>query len=308
MVRSRIGGPLARTELPDRQPGPANLMRRPPPARHERSLKEFTVEQSNITATFGAAAQDFATLSKASRMTIAALYQHPLSHNLEWSRVVALFEKLGTVDQRSHDKVSFSIGSEHHELLKRHGKDLAAPDVMTLRHMLSRAGWSPPASSHQASSHQASAHQASSGRDAADPAATTSAASPDLLVVVEHHEARLFHLDIRSADLIDHVIKPYDPHHILHHLAHKDQSREPGQRAPEDHTFYERIAQAAVLAGRVVVIGHGEGHSNAADHLMEYVRQHHPAIFQKMVCELSADLSALTAPQLLALGRRALRA
>ena len=140
----------------------------------------------------------------------------------------------------------------------------------------------------------------------ADKDAAVSLTPPDLLIAVEHHEARLYQLDIRSADLVDQVIKPYDPHHVLHHLSHKDQSRERGQRAPEDHTFYERIAQAASLGGRIVVVGHGEGHSNAAHHLLEYVQQHHPELFQKMVCDVVADLSSLTAPQLLALGRRAL--
>ena len=253
------------------------------------------VQPYDITATFGVAAQDPTTLSKTSRLTIAALYQHPLSHNLEWSRVVALFEKLGTVDQTSHDKVAFSIGGEHHESLKPHGKDLAASDVITLRHMLSRAGWSPRASNGQ------DATAAMADRDDA-----SLSAPPDLLIAVEHHEARLYHLDVGSADLVDPVIKPYDPHHILHHLSHKDQSRERGQRAPEDHTFYERIAQAAALGGRVVVIGHGEGHSDAAHHLMEYVHKHHPELFSRITHELEADLSSLTAPQLLALGRRAL--
>jgi hypothetical protein len=39
---------------------------------------------------------------------------------------------------------------------------------------------------------------------------------------------------------------------------------------------------------------------------MESIHQHHPETFQKMVCEVVADLSSLTAPQLLSLGRRAL--
>ncbi len=42
----------------------------------------------------------------------------------------------------------------------------------------------------------------------------------------------------------EHVIKPYDPHHVLHHLAHKDQSRERGQRAPEEPACYNAIADA----------------------------------------------------------------
>jgi hypothetical protein len=253
------------------------------------------MEQTNITATFAATNQDFTILSKASRATIAVLYQHPISHNLEWSRVVALFEKLGTVDQRSHDKVAFGIAGDQHEILKPHGKDLTAADVMTLRHMLSRAGWSPQASTAR------DATAPTPGRDDGLPSTP-----PDLLIVVEHHEARLYRLDIQSADLVDHVIRPYDPHHILHHLSHKDHPQEQGQRAPEDHTFYDRIAQAAATGGRIVVIGHGEGHSNAAHHLTEYVHHHHPEIFQKMVCEVVADLSSLTAPQLLTLGRRVL--
>lgn len=252
------------------------------------------MQQSDITATFGIAARDPTTLSRANRRTIAALYQHPLSHNLEWSRVVTLFERLGSVDQKSHDMVAFSIGDEHHELVKPHGKDLTASDVMTLRHMLTRAGWSAEPPTGRA------AAVATAGHDGACSPA------PDLLVVVEHHEARLYHLDIQSADLVDHVIRPYDPHHVLHHLSHKDHSRERGQRAPEDPSFYERIAEAVAQAGRIVVIGHGEGQSSAAHHLMESIHQHHPETFQKMVCEVVADLSSLTAPQLLSLGRRAL--
>jgi hypothetical protein len=132
------------------------------------------------------------------------------------------------------------------------------------------------------------------------------APAEDLLVVVEHHEARLYHLDVRSADPADDMIRPYDPHNFLHHLAHKDQSAERGQRAPEDPSFDKRIAEALASSGRIVVIGHGEGHSNSAHHLMEYLRLHHPQTFQKVAREAVADLASLTPRQLLTLGRRAL--
>ncbi len=246
------------------------------------------MEEANITATFSSAPGDRATLSKASRLTIAALYRHPLAHNLEWSDVVALFEKLGTVDQKSHNQTAFGIGGEHHRMVKPHKKDLTTEDVMAFRHMLSRAGWDPAMA------------------EAVDSEEAVTAGPPDLLIVIDHHEARIFHLDIGSAELGDHVIKPYDPHHFLHHLSHKDQPREHGQRSPEDPSLYERIAASVSPAGRVVLIGHGQGHSNAAHHLTEYLHQHHAQTFQKVVCEVVADLSSLTAPQLLDLGRRAL--
>lgn len=245
------------------------------------------MESVDIHATFKPEAGDRATLSKASRATLDALFRHPVTHNLEWPDVVALFAKLGTADHKSHNEIAFGIGTERHLVHKPHAKDLTASEVMAFRHILTRAGWSP----------------ATSG------AAGAVAATPERLnrlVVVDHHEAHVYDLDLKSADAADHAIRPYDPHHVLHHLSHKDKSRERGQRAPEEPGFYQRIADTLVSASRIVLIGHGKGHSNAAHHLDEHLRKHCPETFQKVVCEVVADLSSLTRPQLLAMARRAL--
>jgi hypothetical protein len=253
------------------------------------------MDSPEITVTFGPAPGDPSTLSKAHQKTLHALYRHPIAHNLEWKDVVSLFEALGTVDQGSHNETSFDVGGARHAVRKPHNKDLSAAEVMEFRHILSRAGWSPESPRGPAAAANAS------GRDA-----TAGPAPPDLLVVVDHHEARIYQLDLRSADLADHVIRPYDPHHFLHHLAHKDQSRERGQRAPEDHTLYERIAQAVAAGGGIVLVGHGKGHANAAHHLAEHLRTHHAKIHRRVAHELEADLSSVTPPQLLELARRAL--
>lgn len=249
------------------------------------------MEETEVIATFGPAAGDWATLSKSSRKTLEALFRHPLAHNLEWSALAALFEALGTVEQKPHHEMSFKIGGEHHRTHKPHGKELTTAEVMEFRHMLTRAGWSP---------------QAPVAAGGAQGAGEAPDAAPDLLAVVDHHEARLYRLDLRPADMVDHVISPYDLHHFRHPLSHKDQPRDRGQRTPEDHSFYERIAEALAGGRRIVLIGHGKGHSNAAHHLNDYVKQHHPETFQRIVCEVVADLSSLTAPQLLDVGRRAL--
>lgn len=247
------------------------------------------MEETQISASFGPVPQDRQQLSKASATTLDALFRHPIASNLSWLDVTKLFEKIGTINQKAHNEVTFSVAGEHHAIHKPHNKDLTKSEVMEFRHMLTKAGWSPLAA-------------------AAPPAGDTAEAAtpPDLLVVMDHHEARIFHLDVSAVDIADHVIKPYDPYHFLHHLTHKDQSRERGQRPPEDHQFYAQIAHAVADAGRIVVVGHGKGHSNAADHLVEYLRLHHRDIAQKLTREVGADLSALTDPQLLALGRRAL--
>ncbi len=72
------------------------------------------MEEANVTAIFSPTPGDRETLSKTNRLTIDTLYRHPLAHNLEWSDVIALFEKLGTVDQKSHNQIAFGIGGEHH--------------------------------------------------------------------------------------------------------------------------------------------------------------------------------------------------
>jgi glycerol dehydrogenase-like iron-containing ADH family enzyme len=87
---------------------------------------------------------------------------------------------------------------------------------------------------------------------------------------------------------------------------HKEQSRARGQRAPEDHQFYKEIADAVAVGGKIVVVGHGAGKSNAAHHLIEYLRAHHTETYQRVVREVVADLSSITDPQLLELARQAL--
>jgi hypothetical protein len=253
------------------------------------------VEATILDVTFGPPAAGRAALSKASRRTLQAIYRHPIAHNLGWADVVALFGSLGTVDQKSHNEITFGIGGAHHRVSKPHSKDITVDELLEFRRILTQAGWSPDA-----------AAVADAGENAPHDAPAVARTPPDLLVVVEHHEARIYHLDMQSAEPLDHVVKPYDPDHFRHHLTHKDLSRERGLRAPEDPSFYRRLAEALAPARAIVVIGHATGHSNAADRLIDFLRLHHPETFQKITREVVADLSSLTPPQLLVMGRRAL--
>jgi hypothetical protein len=227
-----------------------------------------------------------ATLGGAHLRTLQALFRHPTAHNLEWMDVIALFGKIGTVHQKANAKFALELAGEHYLLQKAHTKDLTSSEVVDLRHFLQRAGWSPEG-----------APQAAARRDL-EPAV--------LVVVVDHHGAKLYRVEPGSGGASAHQIRPYDPHHYLHHLTHKDQSREEGQRAPEDHTFYAQIGAALAAAGQILVVGHGTGKSNAARHLVEYLRVYHNQTYQRVVREVEADLSAITMPQILELAERAL--
>jgi hypothetical protein len=227
-----------------------------------------------------------AAVTGANRRTLEAIFRHPSTHNLEWSHVVALIEKIGAVDEKANNEFMFAVSGEHHMLHKPHTKDMTGSEVIDLRQLLSKAGWSAKGSS--------------------QVAADSVPAVAGIMIVVDHHEAKIYQIDVSSGDMSKHEIKPYDPHHFLHHLTHKDQSHERGQRAPEDPTFYERIAQAVATGGDIVVVGHGEGKSNAANHLTAYLRLHHTETYKRIVREVVADLSSITQPQLLEIARQAL--
>ena len=227
-----------------------------------------------------------ASLRGAHLRTLEALFRHPTAHNLEWMDVVTLMEKIGSVQQEGDQKFAFQVGNERYQMHKPHAKDLNGSEVADLRNFLRRAGWSADSSPTQTSD------------------ATT--APLTLMAVVDHHGARIYRLDESNNSPSKREIRPYDPHHFLHHLAHKDQSREEGQHAPEDTEYYERIGQALSAAAQIVVVGHGTGNSNAARHLTGYLRTHHRETYQRIVQELEADLSAITTPELLALAERSL--
>lgn len=235
----------------------------------------------------GAPSQDRSTITGLHRRTLEAIFRHPSAHNLEWRDVIALIKKIGAADEKANSEFAFTVGGKRHLMRKPHTKDLTGSEVIELRQFLLQAGWSPESLS--------------------QPTAHPSPAAPSLIVVVDHHGAKIYHLGITSDDAAKHEIRPYDPHHFLHHLAHKDQSREQGQRAPEDPSFYERIGKALAAGGRIVVVGHGTGKSNAAHHLTEYLRSHHPETYQRIVREVVADLSSVTTPQLLEIAQQALQ-
>ena len=224
-----------------------------------------------------------ATLSTADHRTLEAIYRHPVAANLGWHDVAELFEHVGSLERR-HDG-AFVVGLAGHQLTMRrpHGKDLTAAEVVELRHFVSRSGRMPDA-----------------------PETPPIVGDVDLLVAVEHHEARIYVVDVSATDAAAHVIRPHDPHNHLHHLTHRDRSRERGQRAHEDPSFYERVAQAVRDARRIVLVGHGHGHSDAAHHLNAYLAAHHPETAARVRPLISADLSSVTQPQLLALARDAL--
>ena len=213
---------------------------------------------------------------------LESLYQNLLNgklpHNLSWSEAVELVEHLGEVTTHGNDEFTFRIGSERVLFKRPHTHDLGVEEVSRLRKFLKEAG---------------------PGAQAEEPAEPSR-----LIVVIDHHAAHVYK-DFGGTRPADRrKVEPYDPFNFHHHLIHRKEAHYLGERVPEEHSFYEEIAKGLTPANEIVLIGHAMGTSNAAVFLKEYLTAHHPELSRRVVDIASADLSAVTEPEIEALVKR----
>jgi hypothetical protein len=86
-------------------------------------------------------------------------------------------------------------------------------------------------------------------------------------------------------------------------LIHRKEAHYQGGRVPEETSFYEDVSKSLVPASEIVLIGHGRGKSSAVDFLMEYLKKHYPEVSRHVTAIETADLSALTDPEVEAIAK-----
>jgi hypothetical protein len=82
-----------------------------------------------------------AHLTNHQRNTLRQLFQHPVSHNIEWHAVVSLLEAVGSTVEQHGGKVAVTVGSQTEFFDPPAHKDIDTQAVVDLRRMLSRAGY-----------------------------------------------------------------------------------------------------------------------------------------------------------------------
>jgi len=218
---------------------------------------------------------------------LESLYQNLLNgklpHNLSWSETVDLVEHLGEVQPHGGDEFVFRVGSDRAFFKKPKTHDLGLEEVSRLRKFLK----------------EARASVQTSGSHAEEPAEPGR-----MIVVIDHHAAHVYHDFGGSRPADEHKVRPYDPYNFHHHLIHRKEAHYRGERVPEEDSFYEEVAKDITPANEIVLIGHATGKSNAADFLKEYLETHHPEIYRRITATESADLSAVTEPEIEALAKR----
>jgi hypothetical protein len=84
-----------------------------------------------------------AHLNNHHRNTLRQIFEHPVSHNIEWHAALSLLEAVGSVATHHDGKLVVSVGPERIFIDPPPHKDLDVQTVIDLRRMLSAAGYSP---------------------------------------------------------------------------------------------------------------------------------------------------------------------
>jgi hypothetical protein len=82
-----------------------------------------------------------AHLTNHQRNTLRQLFQHPVSHNIEWHAVLSLLEAVGSTVEQHGGKVAVTVGSQTEFFDPPAHKDIDAQAIVDLRRMLSGAGY-----------------------------------------------------------------------------------------------------------------------------------------------------------------------
>jgi hypothetical protein len=77
------------------------------------------------------------------RATVEKIFQHPLSHNIQWHDVLSLLESVASVTTGHDGRFKVTLGSETETLDAPRGHDVDEQMVIDLRRMLKGAGMTP---------------------------------------------------------------------------------------------------------------------------------------------------------------------
>jgi hypothetical protein len=213
------------------------------------------------------------SMSKVHQTTYKAIFQHPITHNLQWHDVRSMLDSLTEVTEEHNGNLKFT---RHGEVLILHPpkhKDISdVKEVMQIRHFLER----------------------SSVPELANPTED----GTHLLVVIDHREARIYKTELR--DSVPESITPYDPDGTRRHL-HNLHDNTNGHS--ELKSFYEMIANSLEDAEQILIFGSATGASSGMEYLLAYLEENHSDIAMRVVGAIAVDEQHMTEEQLLAKAR-----
>ncbi len=82
-------------------------------------------------------------LNSHQRDTMAHIFRHPLSHNIEWHAVLSLLNAVATVQETHRGDYRVTIGRHSESFERPRHKDVSAEELASLRRLLRSGGYGP---------------------------------------------------------------------------------------------------------------------------------------------------------------------
>ena len=211
-------------------------------------------------------------MSGAYLRTYEKIFQHPVSHNLGWRELRSLFSHLGQLTEESNGHFKFIRNGHTLALHRPQSKDIAdIDDLMAIRHFLQSSDTDLPP---------------------VKPAG-------QILVVISHHEARVFRSDIHGT--APETVKSHDSRYLGHAADSRENSR--GKELPAAGSYFEPLAVSLKSAARILLFGHGSGNSSEMAVFEAWLQKHHPELSGRIVGSLVVDENHQSDGELLARAR-----
>ena len=118
------------------------------------------------------------------------------------------------------------------------------------------------------------------------------------LLVIDHHEARIFRTKMHGAV----------PQQILQH-EEDDYFRHPhgaparGKERPDPKHFFELVAKSLEAAKQLLIFGTGQGMSSEMEQFIGWAKSHQKSLAKRIIGSLRVDQHQMTRDQLLAKAR-----
>jgi hypothetical protein len=213
-------------------------------------------------------------LTGSHRRTYDTIFQHPVSHNLGWRDVHALFRHLGEIEEESNGNLKVMRNGHVLVLHAPRTKDVAeTTELMALRHFLELSETAVP--------------------NGERPVA-------QWLVVIDHHEARIY----RSV-AVGAVPQQIRPHAGDEFSRHSPQAAELSRDREAFHPnrFFEPVAAVLNGAGEILIFGSGTGASSEMEQFTAWLKQRRPEVARRIVGSVVIDERHLSEAQVLAHAR-----
>lgn len=79
------------------------------------------------------------------RATVEKIFNHPVSHNIQWHDVLSLLQRVGSVTEGADGRYTVTLGPETETFSSPRRQDIDEQQVVDLRRMLRGAGITPKA-------------------------------------------------------------------------------------------------------------------------------------------------------------------